>query len=108
MENIWDWKDFITPHLYWSGGSEFIGLSEPHYFRFFQRNGIPHVQYKIYANDAWGPTEGHPFLASVPDARSKPGFAEVFEHNHKEVAALHSFVNLKERQLDRHTKLHAS
>jgi hypothetical protein len=108
MENIWDWRDFITPHLHSSGGSEFVGLSEPHHFRFFQRNGRPHVQHKIYANDAWGPTEGHPFLASVPDVRSKPGFAEVFQHNHEEVAALHSFVNLKERQLDRHTKLHAS
>jgi hypothetical protein len=40
--------------------------------------------------------------------RSKLGFAEVFEHNHEEVAALYSFVNLKERQLDRHIKLHAS
>jgi hypothetical protein len=44
----------------------------------------------------------------VPDVRSKPGFAQVFEHNHEEVAVLHSFVNLKERQLDRQTKLHAS
>jgi hypothetical protein len=108
MENIWDWKDFITPHLHLSGGTEFVGLSEPHHFRFFQRNGKPHVQHKIYANDAWGPTDGHLFLASVPNVRSKPGFAEVFEHNHEEVAALHSFVNLKERQLDRHIKLHAS
>ena len=40
--------------------------------------------------------------------RSKLGFAEVFEHNHKEVVALHSFVNLKEWQFDRYTKLHAS
>ena len=108
MEYIWDSKDFITPHLHSSGGTEFVGLSEPNHFRFFQHNGKPHVQYKIYANDAWGPTNGHPFLASVPNVRSKPSFAEVFEHNHKEVVALHLFVNLKERQLDRHIKLHAS
>jgi hypothetical protein len=108
MENIWDWKDFITPHLHSSGGTEFVGLSEPHHFRFFQRNSKPHIQHKIYANDAWGPTDGHPFLASISNVRSKPGFAEVFEHNHEEVAVLHSFVHLKERQLDRHIKLHAS
>jgi hypothetical protein len=66
------------------------------------------VQYKIYANDAWGPSDGHPFLASVPHVRSKPGFAEVFQANTEEVAILRSFINLKERQLDRHTRLNAT
>jgi hypothetical protein len=47
-------------------------------------------------------------LASVPDVRSKPGFAEVFQANTEEVAALRSFINLKERQLDRHTRLNAA
>jgi hypothetical protein len=84
-----------------------MGLSELHHFRFFQRNGRPHVQYKIYANDAWGPTDGHPFLHNISDVRSKLGFAEVFESNEEEVAALHSFVNMKERQLIRHSKLNA-
>jgi hypothetical protein len=82
-------------------------LSEPHHFRFFQQHGRPHVQYKICAKDAWGPNDGHPFLHSIPDVRTKPGFAEVFEINEDEVAALHSFVNMKERQLIRHTKLNA-
>jgi hypothetical protein len=79
-------------------------MSEPHHFRFFQRNSVPHVQYKIYANDAWGPSDGHPFLASLPNVRSKPGFAEVFQANTEEVAALRSFSSLKERQLHRHTR----
>jgi hypothetical protein len=108
MENIWDWKGFITPHLLSSRSIEFIGMSEPHHFRFFQRNSVPHVQYKLYANDAWGPSDGHPFLASVPDVRSKPGFAEVFQANTEEVAALRSYTNLKERQLDRHIRLNAA
>jgi hypothetical protein len=63
---------------------------------------------KIYANDAWEPTDGHPFLASVPDVRSKLGFAEVFQENSEEVATLRSFTNLKERQLDRHKRLNAT
>jgi hypothetical protein len=70
-------------------------MSEPHHFRFFQRNSVPHVQYKIYANDAWGPSDGHPFLASLPDVRSKPRFAEVFQANTEEVVALRSFSALK-------------
>jgi hypothetical protein len=107
MENIWDWKGFITPHLQSSRSVEFIGMSEPHHFRFFQRNNVPHVQYKIYANDAWGPSDGHPFLASLPDVRGKPGFAEVFQANTEEVAALHSFSSLKERQVHRHIRLNA-
>jgi hypothetical protein len=105
MENIWDWKGFITPHLQSSRSAEFIGMSEPHHFRFFQRNSVPHVQYKIYTNDAWGPSDGHPFLASLPNVRSKLGFAEVFQANTEEVAALRSFSSLKERQLHRHTRL---
>jgi hypothetical protein len=47
-------------------------------------------------------------LASVPDKKSKPGFSEVFQANTKEVAVLRTFSSLKERQLDRHTKLNAT
>jgi hypothetical protein len=47
-------------------------------------------------------------LASIPDVRSKPGFSEVFQANTEEVAALRSFSSLKERQLDKHTKLNAT
>jgi hypothetical protein len=39
--------------------------------------------------------------------RTKPGFAEVFQANSEEVAALHSFSSMKERQLDRHRRLNA-
>jgi hypothetical protein len=28
MENIWDWKGFITPHLLFSRSAEFIGMSD--------------------------------------------------------------------------------
>ena len=35
MENIWDWKGFITPHLQFSRSAKFIGMSEPHHFQFF-------------------------------------------------------------------------
>jgi hypothetical protein len=52
MENIWDWKEFIMPHLYLSKRIEFTKVSEPHHFRFFQRNNRSHVQHKIYANNA--------------------------------------------------------
>jgi 7,8-dihydro-6-hydroxymethylpterin-pyrophosphokinase len=83
-------------------------MNEPYHFRFFQRNSVPHMQYKIYANDAWGPSDGHPFLASVLDVRSKLGFSEVFQANIEEVATLRSFSSLKERQLDRHTRLNAA
>jgi hypothetical protein len=40
--------------------------------------------------------------------RSKPGFAEVFQANTEEVAALRSFSSLKERQLYKHTRLNAA
>ena len=31
LEDIWDWKSFITPHLY-KGGDAFVGISQPHHF----------------------------------------------------------------------------
>jgi hypothetical protein len=43
MENIWDWNEFIIPHLYSSNSTQFTCISEPHHFRFFQRNNQPHV-----------------------------------------------------------------
>jgi hypothetical protein len=32
MENIWDCKGFIIPHLQSSRSTEFIGMNEPHHF----------------------------------------------------------------------------
>jgi hypothetical protein len=101
MENIWDWKEFITPHLYLNKDIEFTKVSELHHFRFFQWSSRPHVQHKIYANDAWVPTDGHPFLISKSDVWNKPGF----ESDHEEIATLSSFVSLKECQFVRHAKL---
>ena len=43
MENIWDWKGFITPHLQSSRSAKVIGMSELHHFQFFQQNSVPHV-----------------------------------------------------------------
>jgi hypothetical protein len=94
--------------MYSTRSTEFSRLSEPHHFRFFQQNDRPHVQYKIYANNAWGPTDGHLFLHNIPDLRSKLGFAEAFKSNKDEVATLHSFLNMKEQQLNRHTKLNVA
>jgi hypothetical protein len=62
---------------------------------FFLQNSQPQLQHKIYANDAWEPSDGLPFLASVHNVRSKLGFVEVFQSNQKKVAALHSFVSLR-------------
>ena len=49
----------------------------------------------MHANDVCRPNDGQPFLASILDVRSKPGFTEVFQGNTKEVAALRSFIYLK-------------
>ena len=76
MENVYDWKTFIEPHLFSSKSLEFIGISEPYHFRFYQQNNHPHVQHKIYANDAWRRVDGEVYLNTIPDRRSKPGFAD--------------------------------
>jgi hypothetical protein len=59
-------------------------------------------------NNAWGPSDDHPFLHNVLFVRGKSGFFEVFKSNEEEVALLHSFVNMKELQLSRHTKLNGA
>ena len=50
LEYVWDWKSFITPHL-WSGLDAIIGVSKPHHFRFYLKNNMLYVQ-KDYAHDA--------------------------------------------------------
>ena len=79
MENIFDWKTFIEPHLFSSRSLEFIGVSEPHHFCFYQRNNCPHVQHKIYANDAWRLVDGEVYLKTIPDSRTKPGLLQYFK-----------------------------
>ena len=51
LEYVWDWKSFITPHL-WNGLDAIIGVSKPHHFRFYLKNDMPYVQKKDYAHDA--------------------------------------------------------
>ena len=108
MENIFDWKTFIEPHLFSSRSLEFIEVSKPHHFRFYQQNNSPHVQYKIYANNAWRPVDGEVYLKTIPDSRTKPGFAQVFQSESGEIAALQSFLSLKERQLERLLQLNVA
>ena len=101
MENIFDWKTFIEPHLFSSRSLEITRISEPYHFRFYKRNNRSHVQYKIYANNAWRPVDGEVYLNNIPDSKTKSGFAEVFQSEHGEITALQSFLNLKEWQLER-------
>jgi hypothetical protein len=54
------------------------------------------------------PLDGDPFLRTIPDVRRKPRFVEVSYSDNEEMAALQSFINMKERQLERHTCLSAS
>ena len=66
LEYVWDWKSFITPHL-WSGVDAIIGVSKPHHFRFCLKNDMPYVQKKDYVHDTvWQPENGHQYLQSLP------------------------------------------
>ena len=42
LEYVWNWKSFITPHL-WSGLDAIIGASKSHHFRFYLKNDMPYV-----------------------------------------------------------------
>ena len=56
LEHIRDWKSFITPFL---RHDEFVGISQPHHFRFYMDGNIPRVQSKMYARTPnWKPIMG--------------------------------------------------
>ena len=37
LENVWDWKQFITPHLL-IGSDLLVGITFPHHMRFYMDN----------------------------------------------------------------------
>ena len=101
LEHVWNWKSFITPHL-WTGVDAIIGVSIPHHFRFYLKDGMPYVQKKDYACDPhWEPAEGHQYLRSLPRKDDKPELAPVKEADDRELKALEAFVRMKERCIAR-------
>lgn len=100
LENVRDWKSFITPHLL-RGGDTLTGITFPHHMRFYMVDGMPRVQFKYFSKDTWGPTEGHPCLRSMPTRAEKPMLAEVFGADARELRALQEFVAYKEKCVER-------
>jgi hypothetical protein len=100
LENVWDWKSFITPYLM-TGGDSFVGISLPHHMRFSMANGVARVQYKHYFPDQWGPAEGYECLARMPAHHGKPSLAPLKEVDSRELKALVDFIAYKERALQR-------
>jgi hypothetical protein len=54
LENVWDWKKFITPHLL-TGSDSFVGITFLHHMRFYSNNREDirevKVQHKHYCKD---------------------------------------------------------
>lgn len=100
VENIYDWKAFIRPHISSSKSLEFTRVSEPHHFQFYQGNNCPLVQHKsMQMMHGDHPLERF-HLHTLPNMRSKHGFDAVFQSHLEEIVVWQSFVSLKERQLE--------
>jgi hypothetical protein len=67
LENVWDWKSFITPHLL-TRGDTITGITFPHHMRFYMENGVTRVQYKHFSKDAWGLMHTRVYHFSCPGA----------------------------------------
>jgi hypothetical protein len=100
LENVWDWKSFIMPHLL-TRGDTITGVTFPHHMRFYMENGVTRVQYKHFSKDAWGPTDGHVCLRSLPNTTEKPALAEVHRTEERELKALDEFIAYKTRCVER-------
>lgn len=104
LENVWDWKSFITPHLL-TGGDSLVGITFPHHMRFYMDNregvGKVRVQHKHYSKDKWGPELGTKTLQSLPNKEERPSFAKVFAADERELKALDDFIAYKERCIQR-------
>jgi hypothetical protein len=100
LENVWDWKSFITPHLL-TGGDTFTGITIPHQMRFYLENGVPRVQHKHFSKDALGPAEGHVCLRSLPNTMEKRALVEVQCVEERKLRALDNFIAYKERCMER-------
>jgi hypothetical protein len=100
LENVRDWKSFITPHLL-TGGDTVTGIPFPHHMRFYIESGVPRVQYKHFNKDAWGLVDGHLYLTLLPSTMEKPNLAKVFCADERELRALDDFIAYKERCVER-------
>jgi hypothetical protein len=100
LENVRDWKLFVTPHLL-TGGDTLTGITFLHHMRFYVENGVPRVQHKHFNKDAWGPAEGHLCMTSLPNTMEKPELAEFFSVDERELRALDEFIAYKERCVER-------
>jgi hypothetical protein len=100
LENVRDWKSFITPHLL-TRGDTITGIAFPHHMRFYMENGVTRVQYKHFSKDAWGPTDGHVCLRSLLNTAEKPALAEVHCTKERELKALDEFIAYKTRYMER-------
>ena len=104
LENVWDWKLFIIPHLL-TGPDSLVGITFPHHMRFYMdnREGVHEVrvQHKHYCKDPWGPEAGTKTLRSLPSREERPTFAEVFAADERELKALDDFITYKERCIQR-------
>ena len=99
LEYVWDWKSFITPHL-WSGLDAIIGVSKPHHFRFYLKNDMLYVQ-KDYAHDAiWQPENGYQYLQSLLEQGTKPNIVVVKISDSRELKSLESFIQMKEMHFE--------
>jgi hypothetical protein len=104
LENVWDWKQFITPHLL-TGSDSLVGITFPHHMRFYMDNQEAtrevRVQHKHYCKDPWGPEAGTKTLRSLPNREERPAFANVFAADERELKALDDFIAYKERCIQR-------
>jgi hypothetical protein len=100
LENVRDWKSFSTPHLL-TRGDIIIGITFPHYMRFYMDNGLTWVQYKHFSKDVWGPVEGHVCVRSLLNTAEKPTLAEVHRAMERELKALIEFIAYKTRCVER-------
>jgi hypothetical protein len=98
LENVWDWKSFITPYLM-TGGDSFVDISLPHHMRFSMANGVARVQYKHYCRDQWGPPKEYECLTRMRTRPGKPSLAPLKEADSRELKALVDFIVYKERAL---------
>jgi hypothetical protein len=104
LENVWDWKQFIIPHLL-TGSDSLVGITFPHHMRFYMDNQEGtrevRVQHKHYCKDPWGPETGTKALKSLPSREERPAFANVFAADERELKALDDFIAYKERCIQR-------
>src|SRR5450759_2002476 len=100
LENVRDWKLFITPHLL-TGRDTVTGITFPHHMRFYVESGVPRVQHKHFSTDAWGPTEGHLCLNSLTSTMEKPYLGEVSCSGEEWRKAIDDFIAYKEKCVER-------